>query len=186
MTLIFYIIYGIWIMSEVLINRLFKSKSSDRQDLDKNTVGIIWIAIVVACTLAVLIASYFYIPIVNNVQVRLVGLFLILLGCVLRIFTIVSLGKEFTSDVTIRQNHQLKTSGFYRYVRHPSYSFSLLSFIGFGLSLNNWVSLLLIVPIIFIVFIRRIRVEESALVTQFGDQYTDFMNRTSRLIPFIY
>ena len=104
----------------------------------------------------------------------------------MRIIVIRSLGREFTSDVTIRENHQLKTSGFYQFVRHPSYAFSLLSFIGFGLSLNNWVSLLLITATIIYVFMRRINVEESALVSQFGDQYLKYKETTSRLIPFLF
>jgi len=186
MTPIFFIVYAIWILSEILINRLFKSTASDQKGLDKNTVGSIWIAIAISCTLSVLVASYFYFPIAKSNLVRPIGLAIIIIGCLFRILVIKSLGREFTSDVTIRQNHQLKTSGIYQYLRHPSYSFSILSFVGFGLSLNNWISLVILILTTLFVFLRRIKVEESALITEFGKQYTDYMKKTSRLVPFIY
>jgi len=185
MTIAFFAVYGLWILSEILINRLFRSTDSDQKGLDQNTLGSIWIAIAISCTLSVFIASYLYLPIAGYL-IRPVGLVLVSLGCLLRILTIRSLGRAFTADVTIRQDHELKTSGVYRYVRHPSYAFSLLSFVGFGLSLNNWCSLLLLVLTILFVFQRRMKVEESALTRQFGAQYTDYMKKTFRLIPFIY
>jgi protein-S-isoprenylcysteine O-methyltransferase Ste14 len=182
----FYIVYALWIFSEILINRLFKSKTTDKKGLDKNTLGWIWIAIAISCTVAVIISTNIALPIVHSEIISFVGLALILIGCLMRIIVIRSLGKEFTSDVTIRENHQLKTSGFYQFVRHPSYSFSLLSFIGFGLSLNNWLSLIIVTLTILYVFGRRIVVEEAALVSQFGDAYVQYRRRTSRLVPFIY
>jgi protein-S-isoprenylcysteine O-methyltransferase Ste14 len=35
-------------------------------------------------------------------------------------------------------------------------------------------------------FLRRIRIEERALVEALGEQYRAYMRRTKRLIPFIY
>jgi protein-S-isoprenylcysteine O-methyltransferase Ste14 len=35
-------------------------------------------------------------------------------------------------QVAIKEDHQLKTDGYYTNVRHPSHTASLLSFIGFG------------------------------------------------------
>ncbi len=36
------------------------------------------------------------------------------------------------------------------------------------------------------VFLRRMHIEEAALLQAFGDQYRDYMHRTKRLIPAIY
>jgi protein-S-isoprenylcysteine O-methyltransferase Ste14 len=41
------------------------------------------------------------------------------------------------------------------------------------------------VPILA-VFLRRMHVEEAALIAAFGDQYRDYMRRTRRLVPAIY
>lgn len=92
-----------------------------------------------------------------------VGLFVIAFGIVLRMIVIYTLGAFFTVDVSIEANHQLKTDGFYSLVRHPSYSASLISFIGLGLALNNWLSLLCILIFVGSTFLYRIKVEEDVL-----------------------
>ena len=62
----------------------------------------------------------------------------------------------------------------------------LLAFLGFALSLGNWAALLVILLPIGAVFIHRMNVEEDALSGALGPQYTDYMRRTKRLVPFIY
>jgi protein-S-isoprenylcysteine O-methyltransferase Ste14 len=114
------------------------------------------------------------------------GLILITAGMLFRFISVWSLGRFFTVDVTIRTNHKLKKDGVYRIIRHPSYAASILSFIGFGISLNNWLSLLIIsVPVTF-AMLYRIKIEEKMLLNQFGAAYADYMKRTKRLIPWIF
>lgn len=109
-----------------------------------------------------------------------------MLSVVLRLMVVDNLGKYFTVDVTIRKDHQLKTNGFYKLVRHPSYAFSLLTFAGLTVVLNNYIAAgFLLVPV-FSMFIYRINIEEKALKDQFGKAYSDYMKKTKRLIPFIY
>ena len=56
---------------------------------------------------------------------------------------------------------------------------------GIGLALGNWASLALaIVPAAF-AYAYRISVEERALVGALGPAYSDYMERTWRLIPFV-
>lgn len=186
MNSLFTIIYVIWALSEIFISQFLRSKAGDKKNQDKNSLGFIWITIIIAMTLAIYISIHYYFPISAFQTIRYFGLALILTGIILRMVIIRSLGKYFTADVTIKQGHQLKKNSFYKYVRHPSYSASLLSFIGFGLSLNNWVSLILIVAAILFAFIRRINVEEKALTEHFGQEYMDYKRRTYRLVPFIY
>jgi len=119
-------------------------------------------------------------------MITYLGLALIVIGVIIRLIIIKSLGSFFTANVTIKQNHKLKTDGFYRFLRHPSYTALLLSFIGFGISLNNWISLMIIVITILIVFINRIRIEEKVLIEYFGQEYLDYKKTTKALIPFIY
>jgi len=45
---------------------------------------------------------------------------------------------------------------------------SLLSFIGFGISLNNWFSLITIASLVTIAFLYRIKIEEKTLIEQIG------------------
>ncbi len=186
MNLIFLLAYIAWGLSEVLLNRFMRSKTTDQQDADKNSLSLIWITISISITLAILIAMNYYAPISTNLIIPYLGLAMILIGVVLRLVIIRSLGQFFTVDVTIREDHRLKKDGFYKYLRHPSYFASLLSFVGFGLSLNNWISLILVSAAIIVAFINRIKVEEKVLVEHFGEEYIAYQKTTKRLIPFIY
>jgi protein-S-isoprenylcysteine O-methyltransferase Ste14 len=105
---------------------------------------------------------------------------------IIRFIAIYSLGRFFTVDLTIKDNHKIKKDGLYRLLRHPSYSGSLLSFLGYGLSLNDWISLIVIFIPVTIAFLYRIRIEEKLLTDQFGNDYIDYMKKTNCLIPFIY
>jgi protein-S-isoprenylcysteine O-methyltransferase len=107
-------------------------------------------------------------------------------GIVLRWYSIVHLGRFFTVDVAVAADHQLIDTGPYRFVRHPSYTGALLAFIGFGLVLRNWASMLMVSLPIFLAFHYRIHVEERALIQALGDRYRAYMARTKRLIPFVY
>lgn len=186
MNSLFTLIYIIWISSEIFINRFMRSKAGDKKNQDKNSLGFIWITIIISMAIAVYISMNYSFPISTFQAVKYIGLGLILTGVILRSIIIISLGKYFTADVTIRQGHQLKKDGFYKFLRHPSYSASLLSFIGFGISLNNWVSLIIVTAAILFAFIRRINVEEKTLTEYFGQEYIAYKKRTYRLVPFIY
>ena len=186
MNSVFTVIYIIWGLSEIFINRFMRSKTGDKKNQDKNSLGFIWITIVVSIALSVYISMNYYFPVSTFPAIKYFGLGLILAGVILRGVVIGSLGKYFTADVTIRQGHQLKKDGFYKYLRHPSYTSSLISFIGFGISLNNFVSLIIIIAAILFAFIRRINIEEKMLTEYFGREYIDYKKNTYRLIPFIY
>ena len=165
---------------------MLRSQSTDKQNADKNTLTIIWLTVVIAITLATFISIYFYLPISKNAAIKYIGIAVIYFGILLRLASIVGLGRFFTVDVTIRKDHKLKTDGLYQFLRHPSYFASLLTFIGFGISLNNWLSLLLVTAAVIVVFRMRIDIEEKILIEQFGDEYQAYRKRVKGLIPFVW
>jgi protein-S-isoprenylcysteine O-methyltransferase len=114
------------------------------------------------------------------------GVVLMWCGMVLRLWAIRTLGRFFRTVVVIQDEHRMISDGPYRLLRHPSYAGSLLTLAGIGLALGNWLSLLVAVLGALIGFTRRIRIEESALQTRFGDAYTTYVCRTWRLVPFIW
>lgn len=185
-TLIFSITYSIWCLSEIVLNRLLRTKITDKQNADKGTLWIIWITIIACITLSVYVSVAYKFPISENPIIRYLGLVIIYIGIIFRILVVRSLGQFFTVSVTIRIDHKLKKDGFYKYLRHPSYLASLISFIGFGIAINSWISLALITTAILIVFIIRIKVEEKVLIEQFGAEYFEYKQSTKSIIPFIY
>lgn len=115
-----------------------------------------------------------------------VGLVLFVAGLVVRWIAIIHLGRFFTVNVAIAQDHKLITDGPYRYVRHPSYTGTFLIFLGLALCFLNYYSMVAIVVPISIAFLWRIHVEESALRANFGDQYRGYAARTRRILPFLW
>jgi protein-S-isoprenylcysteine O-methyltransferase Ste14 len=163
-----------------------RSKNADSKELDKNSLSLIWIAIIASMTLGIFIAIYWAVPMINTNLLLYLGSAFILAGMIIRFIAIRTLGKFFTVNLAIQGNHRLIKNGLYRNIRHPSYSGSLLSFLGFCLSLNNWLSLIIIFIPVLITFINRINIEEKLLFEQFGSEYEEYKKRTKRLIPMIY
>jgi protein-S-isoprenylcysteine O-methyltransferase Ste14 len=184
--IVFIIIWSIWFLSEILLNRFLRSGKEADKNQDKGSIRIIWIVIGVANNLGILAAIFIRFPISGCIWVPYVGLLLIVLGMIFRFIAVLTLGRLFTVDVTIQENHKIKKDGIYRLIRHPSYTGSILSFLGFGLSLNNWISLTIIVVPVFCAFIYRIRIEEKLLTDRFGEAYATYMEKTYRLIPWLY
>ncbi len=185
LTIIFYISMVVWFLSEFYYKRVLKSAQNTRKK-DKSTLNILWIVIVPSIVVAVFISNIFRFPISNGEWIFFLGESCILTGILFRWIIIRSLGKYFTVDVSIREDHQIKKEGFYRYMRHPSYAFALLTFVGLGLFLNNWISFAIAFIPPFLAFNYRIKVEEQALIEQFGDEYIQYRKETKKLIPFIY
>ena len=182
------IIYMIWFLSEILLHRILRGGAPDDQKKkDKGSLAYIWIIILISINAAIYLSYRTRFPILQQGSLmNYIGLSVILAGMVLRYYAIASLGRLFTVVVTIRKNHQIKKDGIYGILRHPSYAGSLLSFLGFGLSLNNWLGLIMVFIPVLAAFIYRMDIEEKVLTAQFGSEYTDYMQRTRRILPFIY
>ncbi|MBE7172902.1 MAG: isoprenylcysteine carboxylmethyltransferase family protein [Williamsia sp.] len=165
---------------------MLRSKSTDAQNEDKNSITLIWVTIIAVVSIAIYISMNYYLPISSYRLLQYIGTAMIFVGIIVRLFAVFSLGRFFTVDVTIRKDHRIKRDGLYKYLRHPSYAASLFSFIGMGLTFNNWLSLLLVTIPVLIVFIHRIKIEESMLIRHFGTEYIEYKKATKRLVPFIY
>jgi len=187
MNYFFYIVWLCWLLSEILLNRLVRSKQPESKSQDKGSLGLIWLAITVSMTGGIVCAIYLHAPFIHSLILSYLGSAFILTGMLIRFIAIRTLGRYFTVNLALHgREHQLVKSGMYKFIRHPSYTGSLLSFLGFGLSLNNWISLLIIVIPVLITFLNRISIEEKMMAEQFGSEYSEYQKRTRRLIPLIY
>ena len=178
----------LYLASEILLALLRRTRESGGATAqDRNSLRILWVVILLSIWLGINFGPRFQganLP--HRREFELLGAAIFCLGIILRWWSILALGRFFTVNVAIARDHQLVEAGPYRFVRHPSYTGALLAFAGFGLSLGNWASLLLVVVPIFIAFVYRMRVEESALCDGLGESYRSYMQRTKRLAPFLY
>jgi protein-S-isoprenylcysteine O-methyltransferase len=177
----------IYVLSELGLAVKKRAKVAETSDGDRGSLRLLWIVIVACVTLSFSLA--YRLPAASMraaPALRSLGIVIFAVGLIIRWFSIVHLGRFFTVNVAIATDHRLIDTGPYRFVRHPSYTGALMAFLGLALCLANWASLAVIVVPVFLVFLRRMQVEEGALLQALGDQYRDYMNRTKRLIPAVY
>ena len=178
--------YVIWFLPE-LISSFTKNAGRNAQLNDRNSkfavIGGIWIGAFIGFWLA-FAARQFAIPWDRSILFG-IGIFLILAGTAFRWYAIRTLGKYFTLQVATQPGQAVVENGPYRWIRHPSYTGSLMSLLGLGLVLSNWLSLIAVLLFTIIGYSYRIWVEEMALVNALGEPYRDYMKRTKRIIPFI-
>ena len=111
------------------------------------------------------------------------GLVLTCAGIAFAVWARVTLGKNWSGIVTVKQDHQLIRTGPYALVRHPIYSGLLLAIVGTAVALGK-VRGFLAVLVIFAGWWLKWRAEESFMVQEFGEQYEQYRRETPALIPF--
>jgi protein-S-isoprenylcysteine O-methyltransferase Ste14 len=78
------------------------------------------------------------------------------------------LGRNWSRSVTIKQGHELITTGPYAVVRHPIYTGILTVFV-----------------LIFLAFWIKFRMEEQWMRSQFGEAYATYARHTAALVPYL-
>jgi len=117
-----------------------------------------------------------------------VALGAIVFGSALWVFRVShkALGRNWSISLEIREQHSLVSSGPYALVRHPMYTSFLLMGIGQALLLSNWMVGLAGLIGFAILFFLRVDKEEHMMLANFGPQYRAYMERTKRIIPYLY
>jgi protein-S-isoprenylcysteine O-methyltransferase Ste14 len=116
----------------------------------------------------------------------LCGLALMCAGIALRQWAIVLLGQFFTVDIRVHPGQTIVDRGPYRWLRHPSYTGLIVTFLGLGLALGNWAALALLVVVPTGGLVVRIRAEERALLASLGEPYRRFTATRARLVPGVW
>lgn len=110
-----------------------------------------------------------------------------LAGAGLRLWSSLTLGRQFTTDVAVLEDHEIIEKGPYRLVRHPSYIGAILAGVGFGILLGSragWAAA--IIPSIA-VFGYRASIEEQILRRELGEEYTAYCRRVPRRFqPYVF
>jgi protein-S-isoprenylcysteine O-methyltransferase Ste14 len=121
----------------------------------------------------------------ENSIIRLAGLVLAFLGFILMNWSVMTLGRQFSVDVTIQEHHKLITSGPYKYIRHPRYLGIIIFFMGISLVFLSRISIIILILLLF-VLLWRIKDEEKLMYHEFKKDWEDYERRTFALVPFIY
>jgi protein-S-isoprenylcysteine O-methyltransferase len=163
-----------------------RSRDRKRQS-DRGTLRVVWVLITCGCLFGFLAAPKFsFLNWPDSLAIVLVADLFLTVGIGLRIWSIVHLGRFFTVDVAIQEGQRVVRDGPYRFVRHPSYSGSMLSLVGLAGLTFNWLGFVVILACSFLAYALRISVEEKVLFQNLGEEYRRYAEHTKRLIPGVY
>jgi protein-S-isoprenylcysteine O-methyltransferase Ste14 len=111
-----------------------------------------------------------------------IGALVNVLGLGFTIWARVVLGTNWSSSVTIKQGHELITSGPYSLVRHPIYTGLLIGFLGTAIAMGQ-VRGLVAFAFLFTMLWFKLRLEERWMRGQFGTVYELYAQRVPALVP---
>jgi protein-S-isoprenylcysteine O-methyltransferase Ste14 len=184
--LLYWGLYTIWIAGElwILVRSFFRRGAHTR---DRGSFLVVFGSIFLGFTIANALASSVPGATIQGARVAVfgVGLALMALGIALRFYAVIVLGRFFTPVVMVGSDQHVVDTGPYRWIRHPSYTGLLVTITGVLVASTNWLALVGILPILA-GLLYRIRVEEQALEEELGEPYRSYMQRTKRLLPFVY
>lgn len=193
---IFRILVGLIFITALSISGYFRRKA-DRESGEKISRSVDGTAMMTAIRIGGLLLWLSPIMYVINPQwmnwskiglpeaVRWIGVGLGII-CVFGIYWLFSsIGTGITPTSATRQEHKLSTSGPYRWIRHPLYTFGTGLFITMGLISDNWFLASLGLMTFLLMAIRTPK-EEANLIEKFGDEYRAYMKRTGRFLPKLF
>ena len=103
----------------------------------------------------------------------------------LAVWSRMHLGRNWSAEVRIGENHQLVRTGPYRLLRHPIYTAMLGMFLGTAIASSQYHALLGL-SILAVAYLRKTRLEEQILLRAFGAEYDAYQRETWALVPLVF
>ena len=177
---IYFIIIATYGIAEIIL-QLWFSKWKFKKTRDKGLI-----LIMVPFYLALDLAPIEYIIINNKLYVLLIviGFLILILGVSLRILSLLKLRENFSLIIESGDKNFLIADGIYKHIRHPLYLASLF------IAASGCIIFTCIITWLFFILtlasiLRRIKIEETFLISRFPE-YSDYIKKTYKLIPFLY
>jgi protein-S-isoprenylcysteine O-methyltransferase len=116
---VYLLLWGLFFVGEVWLS-LRRRATGSRAREDRGFLSKAWLVFLLSNFVAVA-CLLFRFATFGSAETSSVGLALLMVGLLLRWWSIACLGRLFTVDVAIAADHQVIDSGPYRILRHPSY-----------------------------------------------------------------
>ena len=110
--------------------------------------------------------------------------FLCVAGLAFALWARLTLGRNWSGVVALKEGHNLVERGPYRFVRHPIYTGMLIMFFATAL-VQSHVAGFVGVLLMFASFWIKLDREERLMLQQFPERYAAYQQRVKRIIPFV-
>lgn len=128
------------------------------------------------------VAGFRLVASLSNAIAQVIGLTVVALGYAGTLWCYAAMGDLWRIGIDHTKKVALVSSGPYRFVRHPIYSFQTVMLIGAFWLLPAGFSLALVLAHLICVRIKAAD-EEAYLLTTLGDEYRHYLASTGRLVP---
>jgi protein-S-isoprenylcysteine O-methyltransferase len=182
-TIFIWLIYAFWLIVIVYLTVTAAGAKQDTKPHWSSSLAVMFAMIAAFVLPHVPIFSFVNFAPVNPF-ISSIGTIICLAGWIFFVWARQSLGKNWSGNVSAKKDHELVTSGPYRYIRHSMYTGGLIACIGSAIVVGG--------PFIFFlafltpIFIWRTGAEDKLMTRQFPNEYPDYMKRTKALIPFVW
>ena len=177
---------GVWVVSEWSI-RLRSHRNRQGARLDRNSRMIVVASALAGVGGGIALARALPEAAMPDARWLLVaGLVLMGAGIAFRQWAVAVLGRFFTVDVRVHPGQTVVERGPYRWLRHPSYTGLIATFLGLGLALDNWAALAVLAVLPTACLVYRIHFEERALLDGLGEPYRRVAASRPRLFPRVW
>lgn len=122
---------------------------------------------------------------VHTPAVAAAGLLVTVAGLGLALWSRTALGRNWSGDVTFKDEHTLVRTGPYRFVRHPIYTGMLAMFIGTAIAAGT-LGAVLAFPFALLSILIKAPQEEALMQRHFPDDYAVYKATTGALIPRVF
>jgi protein-S-isoprenylcysteine O-methyltransferase len=184
---IFITIFVIWLATIFVVEPIItrnSTRSKARTREDRGSAALIFVSTFVAIVVALQFAGANIFPLPS--WLFFVGIGLMTIGIGIREWAVTTLRGFFLFTVGVREGHRIVETGPYKLVRHTSYTGAIFTFLGIGFATQSAVAVLILAVICGLAYGYRIHIEERALVKGLGEEYSRYMDKTRRLIPFVF
>lgn len=113
------------------------------------------------------------------------GLALDLVGVLFAIWARLTIGRNWSHIMALKEKHELVQTGPYGIVRHPIYAGMLLAVLGVAMTTSSLASYLGFICMLIGLLVR-VQSEDRLMAKQFAEAHSAYRQRTKKLVPFIW
>lgn len=146
-------------------------------------VGLIVVVVLIAAGRLVDVSSHSQLW-TTTVALGIVTDCIVLAGFAVTVWARITLGRNWSAEVTFKQDHELIESGPYAFVRHPIYTGLLAMALGTAINYGRAIGFAVFVGLCGAIWLKA-RQEEQIMSRHFPDAYAEYKTRVHAIIPFV-
>ncbi len=184
--LFFTILYALFFISTLYLRIKIRKKTLNSERIKGKIIASWTTKYIFFIYLLILFGSlveYFIVQREINLYLSFSSVILYIIGIAGRQWAFNSLGKYWSVNIEIRDEHEIIREGPYKFMRHPNNFFHSIEVLAITLIPNSYYSLAIFVAAYFPVLILRSIIEEKAMTESLQERYRNYRKEVWGFLP---